>query len=299
MKSNLLLVTALLGASALTSCSLDKDVNERTYSATLCQLVIPDDISKDVSFNNNITYNFTLDLSGNTINITSSDFVLEDRSGILTSGSMKYNYVAGTASYVFKNGTGRFGTSEASGINGYLTSNTTVGSSVGISQAFIVGYHANGATVKTYYPDVTFVGETKTFYSMGAAGDQEASTKDASYRVTFAEDMKKATVIIYNIKFAPNMPKPLEAILLRDLNVSLGRDGYTISGTDVIPELKEGNGTTPFDKCPFESFTLRTVNEDLTKVKCDYVVSVGIMGTPMEGRGEFNGIYASSTGADE
>ena len=295
MKINLILGAAISSAALLTSCGLDSTTDERTYSDTLSQLIIPDDVTKDVTFNNKVTYSFKQDLTANTMTLTTSNFSINGVGGLLTSGAMPTTYNMSTASYIFKDGKGTFGTSEATGINGYMTGNTTVGTSQG-SLGFVVSFHANGATVKSFYPDVVFLGSTTTHYVMGEAGDREATTKDAFYRVTFDEKMEKAVVIIYNIKFAPEMPKALEAVILKNLDVTLGRDGYTITGTDIIPEVKEGTGTTPYENYPFRSFSLKTINNELTKVACDFTVSVKMGPTSMDFTGEFKGDYASATG---
>lgn len=290
MKKSVLL--ALLAAGGmLTSCNLNNDVLEQSVSATVSQLIIPDDPMAKVNYRHNCTYTLNMDMTNNTLTIRSSDFTVLGKGGALTTESIKYVYSFNGAaeSYTVINGTGKFGmTSEAKDINGFLTTMVTVGND---NPALVLGYRVNGATVRTFYPNMVFYGTTKTSYSMAGA-DKSYEATDAKYQVSFSEDMKKANVVIYNVRFAEEMKKPLEAVILKDLDVTLDKDGYKINGTDIIPDVKEGSGTTPYVNYPFRSISLKSSNADLTQITCEYVVSVAMGPTSMDFSGEFTGIYA-------
>ncbi|MDE6010274.1 MAG: hypothetical protein K2F87_02345, partial [Muribaculaceae bacterium] len=118
-----------------------------------------------------------------------------------------------------------------------------------------------------------------------------AVTEDATYGITFSDDMTTATVTIYNIKFAPQSPT-MKAVILNNLTVTLGRHGYTVTGQDVIPEVPEGTTTTEYRNFPFKSFTLSTSNDLLTEASCAYIVEATIGERTMTFRGEFTGLCA-------
>ena len=293
MKSNLLLAGLLL-AGSLASCKLDNDVSELSQQTVVNQLIIPDDESKPVTVQTKCEYKMNMDLNASTMTINSGTVSVNGMNGMLSAGPFKYAYgYAGYGeSFNFKNASGRFGAmGEVTDLNGYLT--TFIQTGTGIKYGLILGYKANGAQVKTFYQTQLYSGTTKTTYQLGPAGDKTAETDEATYGIAFAEDMKTANVVIYNIKFAPEMPKALEAVILKNLDVTLDRNGYTISGTDIIPEVKEGSGTTPYENYPFRSFTFKPVNDDLTEARCDYVVSVKMGPASMDFTGEFAGRYAN------
>lgn len=116
---------------------------------------------------------------------------------------------------------------------------------------------------------------TTTIRSVGSG--TSFSNDGVRYRVVFAEDMKTASVIFYDAKFAENMPVTIHFVL-RDIPVTYGiGGGYTIQipeGESIIPEMYENNGYTPAEGYPFTSFLLHTIDTNLTNISIDYTVEI-------------------------
>ena len=111
----------------------------------------------------------------------------------------------------------------------------------------------------TFQPDALFRGTTNTSYPyMGEMG--RYSTDAISYRVILDLKENKAVMVIYNAKFS-NTPEPVkEAIIAEDLDVSFSSTGLTISGTNITPDVVEGEGVTPNDKFVFNNIEFKTTN---------------------------------------
>lgn len=151
-------------------------------------------------------------------------------------------------------------------------------------------------SVATFTSDVTYRGITTTTFSY--QGQEMAyKTKSGSYRVIINPQTLKADVVLYRVKFAEQAPALI--LVLKNLDVTIGRNGYTISGKDVIPGQQDGNMLTPNTSFPFEDFTLTTVSSDLTKINISYTVRNKTMedkignGARVVYKGEFNGAYVN------
>ncbi len=144
--------------------------------------------------------------------------------------------------------------------------------------------YGNKYNVRTMWTDMTFTGSTTTSFSaMGAT--QSYTTKDAKYRVILNIKEKKATVIIYDAKFAEQMPS-ITNIVLKDLPLTLNSYGYTISGTNVVPEVYESGTGVPNNKYTFDEFEFSSEG-NLTQGTCRYKVA-GAM------NGYFSGTYLTA-----
>ncbi len=77
---------------------------------------------------------------------------------------------------------------------------------------------------------------------------------DGYYGVSIDATTNKAMVVIYEIRFAEKMPKL--NIVLRDLDVVFTTKGYSIVGSNVVPEMLEGTSSTPNPNFKFDSFDL-------------------------------------------
>lgn len=153
-----------------------------------------------------------------------------------------------------------------------------------VNYKYIVANYQVGDNVyvRTFWTDVTYTGTTTTTYP-GAGGMKSFNSTDVKYRVVMNPADKKATVILYDAKFAEEMPKPITNIVLKDLPVKFNNYGYEITGTDITPLCYEGGVATPNTDRIFNSFTLN-VGGDLTEANIDYTVS-GVF------RGSFTGSY--------
>lgn len=140
------------------------------------------------------------------------------------------------------------------------------------SKYLIMSYNVGSNTlVRTFWPDATFSGNTTTTYSDRTGTPKQFTSKEILYRVVMNITDKKATVILYDAKFAEEMPKALDAIILKDLPLTFTNSGYRIDATNVIPEQWEGGTTTPNTTYVFDSFSLN-VGGDLTTTIIEYSV---------------------------
>lgn len=141
--------------------------------------------------------------------------------------------------------------------------------------------------VRTFSRDSFFKGTTTTQYSFQGT-DAEYSTEETLYRLTFNLETKKAQLVLYNARFAKEMPNPLVGVILKDLDVVFSADGYTVTGTNIVPLMIEGAGTTPAEDYTFSSFSLKSANNSLTSIDIEYVINFRHM---MDYTGQFTGSY--------
>ncbi len=281
----------------LSSCLGDPE-NLLSYSSTVSNYIIPNDPSKPIIVNPSCTYNLRVDGVKNKITINTSEFAPDGRNNLsFSTNEMDCLAVAG-GGYVsgnFARGTARLSNGqEITKLYGYYTSAVYNYEVPGdpfrpllIPTMLVMSYETPDATVKTFSRDPFFRGETTTTYSFGG-NSQTYKTNDAVYRVHFANDMATADVIIYNIKFAAQMPQALQGVVMKNLPVSLERDGYKISVENIIPEMLESGALTPYPAYTFDKFVLKSSSEDLTQVTCQYTVKGGAF------QGSFNGSSCAS-----
>lgn len=134
--------------------------------------------------------------------------------------------------------------------------------------------------VRTFWPDVTYRGTTVTAFPQDPAG---YTTDGIQYRIVmqFNEDdlslNKKADLIIYDAKFAPQSPD-IQYIVLKDLNIEFNENGYTVSGTEALPFMVEGGEYIPLSKFMFNNIKA-VVSGDLTGISISYTVAGIYTGT--------------------
>lgn len=143
-----------------------------------------------------------------------------------------------------------------------------------VNRQYVVANYQYGDNVKvrTFWPDVTFRGNTTTTYPGAGGVEKSFSSSEVKYRVIINSSDKKATVILYDAKFAEEMPKPLTNVVLKDLPVTFTNAGYDINGTDITPLVYEGGVGTPNTDRIFNSFSL-SVGGDLTEAAISYKVA--------------------------
>lgn len=294
MNINKLLSFMAIGCLCLgaVSCSNDPE-SITTMSIRVSNYIVPDNLAEEVSVQHDCTYNFRYDNIKGAVTVSTTDLSLNGSDVGFTSNEMpfvRYSYQGGW-SLDFAKGSARLSNGmELTGLYGYVTSMVNYMSPVGDpftnltpNPMVVAQYHVGDFTVHTFSPNSYFTGKTTTdFQRAGQEGINEFSTTDAVYRVNFAKDMKTANVVIYNIKFAEAAPA-LKAVILKDLPVNLTRDGYIISGKDIVPEMQEGTQATPYPERTFTSFNIKS-SADLTKIDCEYVVAETF-------HGKFSGIY--------
>lgn len=280
---------------SLGACNEDvKSVSTETI--TVSNYIIPDDIDDDITVQHGCRYNFVFDNVSKKMTIATSDLKLPDSQELsFTSKEFKFDLYTyeNARSINFRNGQATLNNgAPVSDIRGHVTN---IVNSMDYTGAFVcpsnyytvsASYKAGNYTVRTFLPKAYFTGLTTTTYpTVDKEGNPivgENKTKDCVYYVAFTEDMKYATVTLYNVQFADGMPT-LQAIILPSLNVWLTRHGYEIAGVNIVPLMMEGGMTTPFPSKTFDIFSLKS-SEDMREITCKYDVSKVF-------HGSFTGIY--------
>lgn len=125
--------------------------------------------------------------------------------------------------------------------------------------------------VRTFWPDAVFCGKTVTSFTdkNGVTGSYE--TEGIGYRVVLDVSKKKASMVLYNAKFAEQSPQM--TLVLKNLDVAFNAGGYVISGTNVIPNTIEGAALQENPSFPFNDITFTVNGDDLTQAECTYTVA--------------------------
>ncbi len=145
--------------------------------------------------------------------------------------------------------------------------------------------------VRTFWPDMTFRGTTTTSYPASDGTMKTFTNKDVQYRLVMNLKEKKATVILYDVKLAEEMPQTISNIVLSDLALSFSSSGIHVDGTNVVPSVYEGGVATPNSRYTFDSFQC-DLNGDLTSATMRYTVAGSY-------NGHFSGSYILKVAANE
>lgn len=138
----------------------------------------------------------------------------------------------------------------------------------------------NDYSLKLLQEICAYSGKTTTLIN----GDNPYSNSEILYQVNLDLVKRTATVIMYNAKFAEAAPS-IRVLRLRNLTLTADRStGYKIEGTNVVPEVLEGDNWIANERYTFNSFTLAPTNDNLTTVSINYRVAESFTGT-------FNGSY--------
>lgn len=275
MKFNSILTGLCLLAVGFSSCNLETD-NENNFvtnTYSCCNLVIPAD---DAPFATRNSYTIKVYPFAQNATITSTDLSLGYGVGSFTTGTMPiadnvYTIDGSNQAVSFFSG----GFANENGLlienmNGFI-STLIYSLSAGYPNltgfqftpriSFVASYTVNhDFTVKTFMPDAVYVGTTNVTSAGVSSSPQDQ--KEARYRVVFSEDMKKASVIIYELGLNENTPLGY-GLLLRDLPVTYTKYGYEIKGINFVAETF-GNytGESSFE---FKNFTFTNNSSDLTE----------------------------------
>lgn len=146
-------------------------------------------------------------------------------------------------------------------------------------------------SVRTFNPEAYMGGTTQTVYEM--KGETKTYTNDKMlYRTIIDTQKMTADMVIYNARFAEEMPIALLAVVVKNLKVEWIPNGYRISGTDVTPLYLEANQLQPIPAYTFNSVSLSTVGDRLT----DFVIDYEVAG---KYKGHFNGSVILTTSSKD
>ncbi|MDE5773209.1 MAG: hypothetical protein K2H86_01960 [Muribaculaceae bacterium] len=284
IKSKIFMLTAVGGAMLLGGCNLDNDGTSVFVDVALCNIVIPTDADQPVTAQSNVKYKVVYNLGKATATVSSEPMAIGGQNISLQSDPMSFTEKIASSGYA-RNFSGAGTMSDGVGVTSLKGAESTlfyyyptaVPGVIGvnpINNRLCLSYEiGSDYKVKTIPQDLYFAGETVTHYSFQGQDGLSYTCKDAFYRVCFSDDMKSATVVLYNIQFASQMGTPIKAICLKDLKVNYSPAGYTVTGVDVVPLVSQQDGVViEYKNFTFDSFTLQSTGEMLTKCICNYTV---------------------------
>lgn len=120
--------------------------------------------------------------------------------------------------------------------------------------------------VRTIWPDMLFSGTTNTSFN-----GTTFENKGIGYRVILNSKDKKATLVIYDAQFAPQMQKM--NLVLENLAVDFQPNGIVISGTNVIAKYAEGGQLQENPNFPFDDIRFVIRGTNLTEATVDFSVA--------------------------
>lgn len=137
--------------------------------------------------------------------------------------------------------------------------------------------------VRTFWKDMTFRGTTTTSYPDKEGVTKNYTNKEVLYRIVMDIKEKEATVILYNVKLAEEMPMTISNIVLEKLPLAFDANGIKIVASEIVPKIYEGSEATPNPKYKFDTFECDILG-DLTNATIRYKVA-GMY------QGQFTGSY--------
>lgn len=127
--------------------------------------------------------------------------------------------------------------------------------------------------VKTFPVNTFFKGETTTTYPQNPEGFKNS---DITYRFIINQDKETSKfsvdLVIYDAKFAAEMPVTISAIVVTGLDVEFTADGVYITGKDKDPKYFEGGSYLPLPSYTFNEIEFHTTNGNYTKGELNYTV---------------------------
>lgn len=129
--------------------------------------------------------------------------------------------------------------------------------------------------LKTIQNEMAFSGKTTTLIN----GENPYSNAGIVYQLNLDIANGKASVTIYNAKFAEAAPN-IRILRLRNLTLKADRSsGYTVTGTDIVPEVLEGSEWVPNQRFTFNEFRLVPTSDNLSIASINYCVAGVYTGT--------------------
>lgn len=315
MKKVLLSTGSLALLFGLTSCNLENNDSDNYQSIPYpaINLVIPQD---GTPFAADDAYTLVYYPYTQTVTVNSQNLSLGIGSSPFTTSAMPYDVKA----YSDNSGLGYYEVTKFSGGNG-VYNGTSISNLSGYTSQLInlipetvptfpaYPYVARAALVMKYtanydYDVYTFTGDAvyngnTSVVTLGGEGAPFISD-ETLYRVVFHKDLKQADILFLNAKFNERMPSNRINFLVKDLNVTYTKTGYTLSmpeGTEeIIPLYYEAGQFTNYPMYRFTSFNFATsIGSNLTEAQINFNLNA-MNGNDIAARYNcsFNGSYVTS-----
>ncbi|MCH5229402.1 MAG: hypothetical protein J1F12_05340 [Muribaculaceae bacterium] len=293
MKTKFISGAFLLGLVAFTSCGKSESTITQTYNLNAVNLIT--DVTDGSTFASEGWYYFDLTISDMKGSVAASNLILNNTAVNFTSAVEPYTSTG--YDIYFKNLTvpsqnvtdGNFLLSPYF----YFPKMYNITSAdMYVPQASLVliaNYNVGeNYKVKTFQKNTFYVGKTTTQYNMMGV-DQTYETEDIYYQLSLDLKESKAQLLMFNAKFSNVEQEPKKAqINLNDLKVEYTDGVIKVYGENIIPEVVEGNATTPNEDFIFNTIEFTTTSEDLTQCEIKYQVAGRFYGS-------FTGAYADTS----
>ncbi len=293
------LIAAFVAPLLLASCLGDPKDTTSTTIYPIYNMVVPTDGQKEITVSEG-KYSLSFNITKQTVEMSADNLKIGDRTGSFLTPTVSYRADAFTTSFVADGGT--FGNDASMPVNDI---NCTVYSAYYIVPTSVVipdvifprntfelpimSYKVGDEyNVYTFYPYPVYGGTTVTTDDSGDKYEE----KKMKYYFSMDTEKGKADLVIYDAKFSDKMPMSLKALVLKGLDLKFTRQGYEISGENIIPSRVEGNIATPMETFVFEKFLLTSTPGDITSGSAVYnVVNNMNPKDPKKYVGNFSGRY--------
>lgn len=297
----LLLGLLPLACVAITSCGGGETKDTRTYSSPAYNFITSLDGSEEPVVLPSV-YNISVDAIASTLTLSCPSLTLPTGTINFTTSPMSALIAFATPNnryslvYLFNAKEAGSGSTDINSVTGYYTQavyfpNNEFGGDAwkvpGYSWYFPTNTYfylyaqykiGNSWYVRTFWPDATYHGKTETSYP---GAKEPFTTEDITYRIILQTKdgalTGKADLLMYDAKFAAQMPQPLKCIKAEGFDVELTNSGYVITGSNIVPYYYE-SGWTEYNERIFTDFRAE-VNGDLTDISISYTLANVFKGT--------------------
>lgn len=271
----LLMVSVLL----LSSCGVDKDQPENTQkaTATLPTVIIPTDASKEAEFATEVNYTI--------MNYFNTGTWTVQVSNLSPSFSSSISFTSPRMSPTFSVKTGLqmsfltpFVSNEGAAVDALsmIVSDTynyyvDVAPSLGVFY-FIDFKVGDEYKVKTFELNTYYAGNTVSSYTTEDGDKKSYTAAGPMFNIQMYSNLTKADLIIYNARFAEEMPE-ITRMVISGLKIVPDRlYGYRITGTAINPVVGTGAHATEYPAYQFTDIDFHPINDNLTEAQLTFKV---------------------------
>lgn len=275
-------IFSLLMASALllTSCGVDKDQpnNTQKATATLPTVIIPTDASKPAEILTDANYTM--------VNYFSTGTWTVQVNNLKPSFSNALSFTSPQMSPTFSTKIGL----QMSFLTPFLAQNNAVINTLSMIVSDTYNYYVDSAAptlgvfyfinfkvgdeykVKTFEPNTFYAGNTVSSYTTEDGVKKSYTATKPMFNIQFSANLTKADLIIYNARFAEEMPE-ISRMVISGLKVEPDRMyGYRITGTGINPVVGDGAHATEYPTFQFTDIDFHPINDNLTEAQLTFKV---------------------------
>lgn len=258
----------------------DQPKNTNRVSGTMPTVIIPDDVKKPAEFATDILYTFTnyYNTGAWTVGVSnihadglsSLSFTTPELSPSTSRRGMELNYYSDilSAGTVVKNIRTIISDSY------YYHSDYTTPP---LGVYYIVGFNAvnsagQGYNVRTFVPNTFYKGNIVSTYTTAEGDKKTYTTSVPVMNIVISSDLRSAALVIYNARFAEEMPA-ISRMAVSNLKIEPDRlYGYRISGNAIDPMVGEGDHSVAYPQFKFYDVEFHPTNPEMTQGQLSFKV---------------------------